>query len=282
MPENTVLLQIADGIAVLTLNRPEKLNAFAGDMRDQLNARLDEAAAHGGVRVLVLTGAGRAFCAGGDVEHMTELSARNAPFDELAPLLEAGEGVMRRLAALPFPVIAAVNGVAAGAGANLALACDVRLASDAARLGETFVKIGLHPDWAGTYHLPRLVGTAKALDLCWTGELVDAAEALRLGLFQRVWPADHFEREWRAYAQALASGPQVAIRAAKATLGAAPHRTLHECLAAERAAQAACWASPDAAEGVRAFVAKRRPVFAAGVPSGAGDAAPARTARLFE
>lgn len=282
MSEKTVLLEIADGVAVLTLNRPEKLNAFAGNMRDQLNARLDDVAAHDGVRVLVLTGAGRAFCAGGDIDYMTELCQLHSPFDALAPLLEAGEGVMRRLAAMPFPVIAAVNGVAAGAGANLALACDVRLASDAARLGETFVKIGLHPDWAGTYHLPRLVGAPKALDLCWTGELVPAEEALRLGLFQRVWPAADFEREWRAYAARLAAGPQVAIRAMKASLRAAPNRTLEECLAAEMEAQEACWTSPDAAEGVQAFVDKRQPFFSAEPVATRGDASPTRAARLFE
>lgn len=281
MSPDSILLDVAAGVAVLTLNRPAKLNAFAGDMRERLLARLDEVASRDDVGVLVLTGAGKAFCAGGDVEHMAGMAARGAPFDELAPLLEAGEGVARRLAALAMPVIAALNGVAAGAGANLALACDVRLASDAARFGETFVKIALHPDWAGTYHLPRLVGTAKALDLCWTGELVGADEALRLGLVQRVWPAGSFEREWRAYAAALAAGPRLAIRAAKASLRAAPFRTLDECLAAERAAQAACWASADAAEGVRAFVEKRSPAFgsAAGAPP---DRAPSRAARTFE
>ena len=281
MSDESVLLEIADGVAVLTLNRPGKFNAFAGDMRERLVARLDEVASREDVRVLVVTGAGRAFCAGGDVDHMAGLAGRGAPFDELAPLLEAGEAVVRRLAALPLPVIAALNGVAAGAGANLALACDVRLASDAATLGETFVRIGLHPDWGGTYHLARLAGVATALDLCWTGDLVPADEALRLGLVQRVWPADSFEREWRAYAARLAAGPRVAIRAAKASLRAAPHRSLEECLAAERAAQAACWASPDAAEGVRAFVAKRAAAFGSAAP-GAGESPPSRAARTFE
>lgn len=281
MSENPVLLEIAAGVAVVTLNRPEKFNAFAGEMRERLVARLDEAATHPDTRVLVITGAGKAFCAGGDVDHMAALAARGAPFEELAPLLDAGEAVVRRLAALPVPVIAALNGVAAGAGANLALACDVRLASDAARIGETFVKIGLHADWGGTFHLTRLAGTAKALDLCWTGDLVGAEEALRLGLVQRVWPAAAFEREWRDYAAKLAAGPQVAIRAAKATLRAAPGRTLEQCLAAERAAQAACWEAPDAAEGVRAFVEKRPPVFATAT-AGAPGLAPSRAARLFE
>lgn len=281
MAETPVLLEIAAGVAVVTLNRPAKLNAFAGEMREQLLARLDEAAARADVRVLVITGAGRAFCAGGDVEHMAGLAARGAPFEELSPLLDAGEAVVRRLAALPVPVIAAVNGVAAGAGANLALACDVRLASDAAKLAETFVKIGLHPDWGGTHHLVRLAGVANALDLCWTGELVDAGEALRLGLVQRVWPAADFEREWRAYAAKLAAGPAVAIRAAKASLRAAPERSLAECLATERDAQAACWASPDAAEGVRAFVEKRAAAFASAAPASA-ERSPSRAARTFE
>jgi 2-(1,2-epoxy-1,2-dihydrophenyl)acetyl-CoA isomerase len=281
MPETSVLLEIAAGVAVVTLNRPGKLNAFAGGMREQLLARLDEATAREDVRVLVITGAGKAFCAGGDVEHMAGLAARGAPFEELAPLLEAGEAVVRRLAAMPMPVIAAVNGVAAGAGANLALACDVRLASDAAKLGETFVKIGLHADWGGTYHLARLAGVAKALDLCWTGDLVGADEALRLGLVQRVWPAADFEREWRAYAAKLAAGPQVAIRAVKASLRAAPARSLAECLAAERDAQAACWASPDAAEGVRAFAEKRAATFGSTAPP-SGERPPSRAARTFE
>lgn len=281
MSERTVLLEISGGVAVVTLNRPDKLNAFAADMRERLIARLDEVAADPAARVLVVTGAGRAFCAGGDVEHMAGLRERNASFEALAPLLEAGEGVLRRLEAMPFPVIAAVNGVAAGAGANLALACDVRLASDAAKFGETFVRIGLHPDWGGTRNLTRLAGLARALDLCWTGDLVSAEDALRDGLVQRVWPAERFESEWRAYAERLAEGPRTAIRAAKATLRAAPGRTLDECLAAEREAQEACWNSPDAAEGVRAFVEKRPPRFGA-PPSAAVEEAPVRAARLFE
>ncbi len=281
MSEKTVLLEIADGVAVVTLNRPAKLNAFAGNMRDQLIARLDDVAADPGVRVLVLTGAGRAFCAGGDIEYMTELCELKSPFDALAPLLEAGEGVLRRLAAMPFPVIAAVNGVAAGAGANLALACDVALASDAAKFGETFVRIGLHPDWGGTWNLVRRAGLARALDLCWTGDVIDADAMLRAGIVQRVWPAERFEAEWRAYAKRLADGPQVAIRAIKASLGASPGRTLEECLAAEMLAQEACWSSPDAAEGVCAFAEKRPPAFGAAAPA-AGESAPSRASRRFE
>src|SRR5580765_1903012 len=154
--------EVRDAVATLTLNRPEKLNAFAEDMREQLVAALERVAAEGEARVLILTGAGRAFCAGGDVNHMASLKQRHADFRELKPLMELGRAVVTRIEALPFPTIAAVNGVAAGAGINLALACDLRVASDSASFGETFVRIGLHPDWGGTYYLPRFVGLARA------------------------------------------------------------------------------------------------------------------------
>ena len=277
----SILLEVTDGIAVVTLNRPDKLNAFADDMREQLIATLDVVASRVDVRVLVITGAGKGFCSGGDVQHMVALQARGADFVELEPLLEAGRGIVMRLAAFQIPVIAAVNGVAAGAGCNLALACDVRLASAEARFGETFVRIGLHVDWAGAHHLPRWVGTAQALDLCWTGELVGAEDALRMGLVQRVWPAAEFAEGWRAYARALAEAPQTSVRATKRTLRASLARTLEQNLAAEIAAQAACWASPDAGEGLRAFVQKRSPRFAA--PALAeSDRPPSAAARRFE
>jgi 2-(1,2-epoxy-1,2-dihydrophenyl)acetyl-CoA isomerase len=279
---DSVLLEIGDGVATITLNRPEKLNAFAGDMRERLVEALDRVAADRDARVLVITGAGEGFCAGGDVKHMVELKARGAGFEELAPLLEAGRAVATRLAALEIPVIAAVNGVAAGAGLNLALACDVRLASSAARFGETFVRIGLHPDWGGTYHLPRLAGLAAALDLSWTGELVGAEEALRLGLVQRVYPAREFAKRWRAYAAALAAAPAAGVRAIKRSLRASQARTLGQCLDAETAAQAACWASADAAEGLAAFVEKRAPRFGAGARAEEESVAPSPAARRFE
>jgi len=276
----SVLLAVSDGVAVLTLNRPDKLNAFAGEMRERMVEALDAVAADPAVRVLVITGAGKGFCSGGDVQHMVELKGRAAGFDELAPLLDAGRAVVARLAAFEVPVIAAVNGVAAGAGCNLALACDVRLASSEARFGETFVRIALHPDWGGTYHLPRLVGTAAALDLCWTGELIDAGEAHRLGLVERVFPSAEFEARWREYAARLAAAPATSVRAIKRSLLASPHATLEQCLDAETAAQAACWASPDSEEGLRAFVEKRAARF--GAPAQAGDRAPSAAARRFE
>lgn len=280
MPQS-ILLEILDGVAVVTLNRPEKLNSFAGDMRERLISTLDEVAARPDVRVLVITGAGRGFCSGGDVQHMVGLREGGEAFDALQPLLEAGRTVITRLAAFGIPVIAAVNGVAAGAGCNLALACDVRLASSEARFGETFVRIGLHMDWAGVHHLPRAAGTAKALDLCWTGELIDAEEALRLRLVQRVWPSAEFEQRWRAYAGQLANASQTSVRASKRTLRASLTRSLEQNLDAELEAQAECWQSADSVEGLRAFRDKREARFGTPTQSG-GHRPPSAAARRFE
>jgi 2-(1,2-epoxy-1,2-dihydrophenyl)acetyl-CoA isomerase len=276
-----ILLAVADGIAVVTLNRPEKLNAFVGDMRERMVQALDAVAADRSVRVLVITGAGKGFCSGGDVQHMVELKGRDAGYEALAPLVDAGRDIVTRLAAFEIPVIAAVNGVAAGAGCNLALACDVRLASTEARFGETFVRIGLHADWGGTYHLTRLAGTANALDLCWTGDLIGAEDALRLGVVQRVWSAVEFEDRWREYAARLAAAPATSLRATKRSIRAALARTLEQCLDAETAAQSACWSSPDSAEGIRAFVEKRPARFGA-EPVAEDALAPSPASRRFE
>ena len=164
---------LQDGVATITLNRPEKLNAFAGTMREDLLEALRACERDEAVRVVVLTGAGRAFCAGGDVESMSGLQKSG---DETAfrKLLDAGRDVILQIATMPKPVIAAINGVAAGAGCNLALACDYRIASEHAKLGETFVKIGIHPDWGGTWFLPRLVGRSAAFELLASGRIVNA------------------------------------------------------------------------------------------------------------
>jgi len=262
----TIATAIQNGVARITLNRPDALNAFAGDMRERLVAALDRVASDASARVLVITGAGRAFCAGGDVKVMESLVARGASFDELAPLLGLGRSIVTRIHALPFPTIAALNGPAAGAGMNLALACDIRWASDEASFGETFVQIGLHPDWGGTYFLPRLVGVSRALELCWTGAMIGADEAQRLGLVSRVVPAATFAEEVDRFAQKLVIAPQASVRAAKRTLRASLARDLEQCLDAEEQAQAECWASPDVAEGLRAFVEKRRAQYGAAAP----------------
>jgi len=258
-----ILLAESNGVATLVLNRPEKLNAFADDMREQFVSAIDSIASRQSVRVLVVTGAGRAFCAGGDVSYMVRLKEQEVPYQAgLATLVAAGETAIARLVSLPFPTIACVNGAAAGGGCNLALACDIRIASERATFGQSFVRIGLHTDWGGTYFLPRLVGLSKALELCWLGDLVDAQEALRIGLVNRVVPHEQLDEETRTLAVRLASAPQTSVRAAKRNLRASEDRTLGECLDAEHEAQAACWESADSDEGVRAFVEKRGPKFA--------------------
>jgi 2-(1,2-epoxy-1,2-dihydrophenyl)acetyl-CoA isomerase len=267
---DAIRTEINGAIARITLNRPDALNAFGGDMRERLVAALDRVAAAPGVRVLVITGAGRAFCAGGDVRHMEALVARGASFDELAPLLALGRAIVTRIHALPFPTLAAVNGPAAGAGMNLALACDIRWASDAASFGETFAQIGLHPDWGGTYFLPRLAGLSRALELCWTAAMIGAEEAQRQGIVSRVVPAQQFAAEVDRFAEKLALTPQASARAAKRTLRASLARDLEQCLDAEEEAQAECWASPDVAEGLRSFVEKRRAHYTALAPAAAG------------
>jgi 2-(1,2-epoxy-1,2-dihydrophenyl)acetyl-CoA isomerase len=256
----TVLLRVEDGVAWITLNRPDRLNAFAGDMRDRLHDALDGAATDPAVQVIVITGAGRGFCTGADVEVMSDLLGRgdDATFERL---VHAGMRVVRRLQSIEQPVIAAVNGPAAGAGASLALACDFRMASEKASIGVTFNRIGLHPDWGATYSLPRPVGPGRAAELVMSGRMVEAREAERMGLFERVVAEDWFENELKTLAKDLAAKPPLALRLAKRTLAASLDSNLDAMLAAEREQQMRCFRSADAKEGIAAFNEKRKPVF---------------------
>lgn len=257
---DAVLLRVEDGVAWVTLNRPDRLNAFAGAMRDELHDVLDRVDGTEAVRVVVVTGAGRGFCTGADVEVMSELLARDddATF---ARLVQAGMRVVRRLHSMRRPVIAAVNGPAAGAGASLALACDVRIASSAASIGITFNRIGLHPDWGATYTLPRLVGPGRAAELVMSGRMVAADEAERIGLFERVIPAERFDEELRAYVAELAAKPPLAMALARASLARSLDADLDAMLDLEEEAQLRCFRSADAREGIAAFHEKRRPSF---------------------
>ena len=280
MPDQ-ILLAEADGVVTMVLNRPEKLNAFDDVMRAEFLAAIDTLTRRRDVRVLVITGAGRAFSAGGDVSYMVRLKQQGAAYEGgLGTLVAAGSTAIAAIEALPFPTIACVNGAAAGGGANLALACDLRIASERAAFGQSFVKIGMHTDWGGSYYLPRLVGLPKALELCWLGDMVEAHEALRIGLVNRVVPHDALETETRALAARLAAAPRTSVRGAKRNLRAGLARTLAECLAAEYEAQAACWESADSGEGVRAFVEKRAPSFGTGAQD--ETAVPSPVSRRFE
>ena len=260
MTWQNVLLERGGGVGVLTLNRPEKLNAFAGEMRREIADALDALEADPQVRVIVITGAGRGFCAGADVAYMAEL-VTTQDASAMAALVEAGRRVVMTMRESSKPVIGAINGVAAGGGANLALACDIRIASDRARLAQSFNRIGLHPDWGGTYFLPRLVGPARALELMGGAETIDAPEALALGLVNRGVPHDALADTVRSYALSLAAKPALSLALTKRAIYQSLDRTLPAMLDYELDAQLRCFAGPDAAEGIRAFVEKRSPKF---------------------
>ncbi len=247
-------------VGVITLNRPEKLNAFAGKMRQELTAVAEHAAGDADVRVLVITGNGRAFCAGADIGYMRELM-ESKNWKAFGELVEAGREVVTTIRSVAKPVIASLNGPAAGGGANLALACDLRIASDRASIGQTFNRIGLHPDWGGTYLLPRLVGHARALELIYTGRMVEAQEAEALGLFHRVVPHEELQAATLDLAHELAAKPPIALALAKAAVYASDERTLAQCLDVELEHQLQCFKSDDAQEGLQAFLEKRQPRF---------------------
>ena len=250
----------ADRVTTITLNRPEKLNAFAGTMRDDLLAALRAAEADAECRVVVVTGAGRAFCAGGDVDFMRGLQ-RDGDIAGMRKLLDAGRDIITQIVEMTKRVIASVNGVAAGAGCNLALACDFRIASDQAKLGETFVRIGLHPDWGGTWLLPRLVGRSRALEILMSGRIVDAAEALAIGMVDRVVPAADLARETESLARSIAAGPPIAIAGIKRAVLQSERNEVGAQIELESEHQLRAFASNDAAEGMAAFFEKRPPNF---------------------
>ncbi|HEY8203871.1 MAG TPA: enoyl-CoA hydratase [Pyrinomonadaceae bacterium] len=256
------LIKVAEdsGVVTITLNRPERLNAFVGHMRRDLAEALEEAGSDPDVRVVVLTGAGRAFCAGGDVNFMAELVARNDA-EEFARLLGAARRVILAIRHMTKPVIASVNGPASGAGFNLVLACDLRIASSAATFSQSFVKIGFHPDWGGTYFLPRMLPSNIACELFFLGDSIDAAKALELGLVNRVVAPEELETETRKLAERLRDGAAVSIAAAKQAVYASEHDSLERMLQYEVEAQLRCFESEDGREGVRAFLEKRPPSF---------------------
>ncbi|MBW3661267.1 MAG: enoyl-CoA hydratase/isomerase family protein [Gemmatimonadetes bacterium] len=255
-----VLVEREGAVGVLRLNRPEKLNAFAGDMRDQIGDALEALAEESDVRAILITGEGRGFCAGADIGYLNELVAEENEKD-FARLLEAGERVVGTIRSIDQPVIAAINGPAAGGGANLALACDLRIMSEAASIGQTFSRIGLHPDWGGTYFLPRLVGEARALELMWSGRMVGAEEALAIGLVNRVVPAERFREEALAWARQMAARPPIAVARIKHAVHQSRDSSLEQMLEVEMDNQLACFASEDATRGLFAFGNKEKPRF---------------------
>lgn len=256
-PARAIRVDVAEAVATITLDRPEALNALTIPMKRALLAALEAVAADRSIRAVVLTGAGRAFCAGQDLRERLEPGA--PPLGE--ELRERYNPIVLALRALPQPVVAAVNGVAAGAGASLAFACDLRVAADTARFVLAFDRIGLVPDSGATWTLPRLVGAGRAAELALLGDAVTAEEALRIGLVGRVVPADELPGAARDLALRLAAGAPAALAATKRLLADAFDRDLAAALEAEAEAQDALGRTADHAEGIAAFTEKRPPRF---------------------
>jgi 2-(1,2-epoxy-1,2-dihydrophenyl)acetyl-CoA isomerase len=237
-----IMVEISDHIGNVTLNRPDKANAFDPEMCEDLLDALRMLASADQVRVIVITGAGKAFCAGADLGVLGTQGEQ---------LVRAGKDIALTIRNAPKPVLAAVNGAAAGGGANLALACDYRIASDQASIGQVFHKLGLGPDWGGSYFLPRLTSISKALELVWSARMVPAGEALQLGLFDRVVSLDALGPETKALAKHWAGMAPLAVRKTKDALYRSLHSTLEEMLDVEINDQQALFATPEARQLIR-------------------------------
>ena len=257
---DVVLVAQADGVLTLTLNRPDSLNALTVEVMGALADRLEAAAADRSVRAVVITGAGSAFSAGGDLAFLQELPGMpSARAKEV--VYGTFQRVPRLIRAMDKPVIAAVNGAAVGAGCEIAVACDFRIASEKARFGEVWITLGCIPALGGMYLLPRLVGFARATELVLTGEIIDAREALRIGLVNKVVMPPDLPRAAEELARNLARGPARAIAAAKEALNRGLASTFSAELDATVDAQVMCFGTRDFAEGVRALTEKRPPRF---------------------
>lgn len=254
MTYQTLLVSQTAGLAVITLNRPEVMNALNAPLRAELRAALHTAI--GSARALVLTGAGRAFCSGQDLS-----DASLADIDLEATLRDDYEPLLRLLRDCPIPTLAAVNGAAAGAGANLALACDVVIASESASFSQAFTRIGLIPDAGGTWTLPRQIGTARATGAMLFADRVSARQAADWGMIYEAVPDAGFAAQWQARAMALATGPTAAFAALKQALRASAGNGFEAQLALEAQLQGACGRTGDFREGVSAFLEKRPPRF---------------------
>ena len=263
MMTDELLYRLENRVALLTLNRPERLNALTKDMMAALRARLAEVAVDDAVGCLVLTGAGNAFCAGGDVRVQAKVAAEGSPEtpEQRTDTLRASMEASRLLHEMPKPTIAMVNGVAAGAGLSLALACDLRIAGRSARMTTAFAKVGLSGDYGGTWFLTQLVGSAKARELYFLSDVLDSTQIDALGLANRVVGDDELVAETMALAEKLGNGPSVALRYMKRNLNVAERGTLSEGLDSEAYGMLRARASDDHKEAARAFVEKRKPEF---------------------
>jgi len=261
MTYESITYEVSAGVGLLTLNRAQALNALDRQITDELHTVLAEAGGDPGVRCLLITGAGRGFSAGADLTQLEDSYRKGEPV-ALGDMLRDGYNrIILPIVHMEKPVVAAVNGVAAGAGASLALACDFRIASDKARFFQAFIKVGLVQDSGASYFLPRLVGMAKAMELAMLGEIIGADEALRLGLVTKVVPHDSLMDEARAFAEQLASGPTRALGLSKRAMYFGADNNLELTMDFEADLQAQMALTADHMEGVKAFLDKREPKF---------------------
>lgn len=252
-----ILMSVQDGVATLTLNRPDVFNSFNRPMALELQDALDRCRDEEAVRCVLLTGTGKAFCAGQDLQEVVDPEGPTLP----TILQEHYNPIIRRLRELPKPVIAAVNGVAAGAGANIALACDIVVASELASFIQAFSRIGLIPDSGGTYFLPRLVGFQRASSLMMTGDKVGAKEAFQMGMLYKVFPADSFTEDCQGLALQMAAMPTRGLALTKEALNRSFTNSWKDQLDVEDELQTLAGETEDYREGVKAFLDKRKPVF---------------------
>lgn len=251
----TVIYEVRKQVAYITLNRPDKLNAFTEQLNKEIKQATQEAAKNPDVRAIVLTGAGRAFCSGEDLAGVTE------QMDHGEVLRNRYNPMLREINKCEKPIIAAVNGVAAGAGMSLALACDFRLASEKASFVESFIHVGLIPDAGNLYYLPRMIGHAKAMELAVLGEKLTAIRAKEYGLVTEVIPLDSWEEEVTAFAERLANMPTRAIGLIKKNLKASWHSSLEEFLERDAEGQRIAGLTADHKEGIQSFIEKRKSIF---------------------
>ncbi|MGO9606085.1 MAG: enoyl-CoA hydratase [Candidatus Binataceae bacterium] len=264
MPNDHLLTELRDRVLYLTLNRPDKLNAMSNEMMTGVLDSLSQAATDPKIGCVVVTGAGRGFCAGGDVSAMRARNEGSEPaptIEDRVAGLRRGEEASRLLHEMPKVTIAAINGPAAGAGLSLAMAADIRLAADNARLGTAFAKVGFSGDYGGTWSLTQLVGSAKARELYFLADIIDAAEAHRIGLVNHVLPASSFRDEVHAVAKKIANGPTIAYSYMKANLNLAVTHEFSELLDREAWGQTLTGRTEDHREAVKAFLEKREPTF---------------------
>jgi enoyl-CoA hydratase len=252
-----IIYEKSEGVATITLNRPEALNAFSKEVIEEILKALEDVKADESIRVAILTGAGeKAFSAGADIKAMKGMNALKAR--ELSLM---GEKLCNALENLEKPVIAAINGYALGGGLEVAMACDIRIASENARMGQTEINIGLIPGWGGTQRLPRLIGKTKAKELIFTGKIIDAKTAEQLGIVNMVISADKFKEAVHQFALELASKAPVALKVAKALINKGSEISLDAAIALEREGFGVVASTEDLQEGVSAFIEKRKPMF---------------------